>query len=167
MAPLHHFRSALNGFNRQDVVNYIELLNNQHNAQVEQLKCQLQIAQGGSADADLRTQLDAALARCKELEAQLEAKGETQSCTEQELEAYRRAEKAERQAQSRAQSIYEQANAALADATAKAEAAAQRIDTIADQAMEQLKTCQASVLETKEDFRQAVDALYAIRPEEE
>ena len=165
MAPLHHFRSALSGFNRQDVVSYIEYLNNQHNAEVQQLKNQLQLAQENGG-ADLQAQLDAALARCEELEQQLAAKGENATCTEQELEAYRRAEKAERQAQARAHQIYEQANAALADATAKAEVASQRISTITDEAVAQLKACQASVLETKEEFQQAVAALYAVKPEE-
>lgn len=166
MAPLHHFRSALNGFNRQDVVSYIEYLNNQHNAEIQQLKNQLQLASEKQADTDLQAQLDAALAHCRELEEQLNAKGDAPNCTEQELEAYRRAEKAERQAQTRAHQIYEQANAALADATAKAEVAAQRIGTIADEAVAQLKICQASVWETKEDFQNAVSALYAVKPEE-
>ena len=165
MTPLHHFRSALSGFNRQDVVSYIEYLNNQHNAEVQQLKNQLQLAQENGG-ADLQAQLDAALARCEELEQQLAAKGESANCTEQELEAYRRAEKAERQAQARAHQIYEQANAALADATAKAEVASQRISTITDEAVAQLKACQASVLETKEEFQQALTALYAVKPEE-
>ena len=42
MATIQHFRTALGGFNRQDVVNYIEYLNNQHNAKVQQLNTQLQ-----------------------------------------------------------------------------------------------------------------------------
>ena len=37
MSELKNFRSAFRGFNRQDVVNYIEYINNTHNAQVEQL----------------------------------------------------------------------------------------------------------------------------------
>ena len=167
MAQLHHFRSALSGFNRQDVVNYIEYLNNQHNIEIQRLKSQLQLAEEKKADPDLQAQLDAALARCAELEQQIAAKGDLANCTELELEAYRRAEKAERQAQTRAHQIYEQANAALADATAKAEVAAQRINAITDEAVAQLKVCQASVLETKEDFQQVVDTLYAIHPAEE
>lgn len=164
MAQLHHFRSALSGFNRQDVVSYIEYLNNQHNAEIQQLKNQLQLAQD-SCNADMQAQLDAALARCQELEQLLAAKGDGTSCTEMELEAYRRAEKVERQAQNRAHQIYEQANAALADATAKADAAAQQISNIADAAVAQLKGYQTSILETKEDFQQAVCALYAVKPE--
>ena len=161
---VQNFRSAFRGFNREDVVNYIEYLNNQHNLKIEQLNAQLQLAQDNREDEALRAQLEAALARCEELEKQL-AEGNG-LCSEQELEAYRRAEKAERQAQTRAQQIYTQANAALADATAKAEVAAQRIGAIADEAVAQLKVCQASVLETKEDFQQAVAALYCVSEEE-
>ena len=166
MAQIHQFRSQLNGFNRQDVVNYIELMNNQHNAQIQQLQNQLQLAEQNQADPELQAQLDAALARCEELEAQVAQLQETGGCSEQELEAYRRAEKAERQAQSRAHQIYQQATAALAEATAKAEVTAQRIGAIADDAVAQLKVCQAAVLETKSDFDEAVAALYAVKPEE-
>ena len=166
MAPLQHFRSALNGFNRQDVVNYIEYLNNQHSAQIEQLNTQLQTALSNAApaaDSDLQAQLDAALARCAELEQQLAQTASKEApcdCKEQELEAYRRAERAERLARDRAQQIYTQANAALADATVKAEAAADQIGT-------QLQACQDTLLAVKENFQQTVAALYAIRPEEE
>ena len=61
MAQIHQFRSQLNGFNRQDVVNYIELMNNQHNAQVEQLKSQLAAAKAAPANTELQAQLDALL----------------------------------------------------------------------------------------------------------
>ena len=36
-----NFRSALNGFNRQDVARYLEYLNTQHNAQLNQLQTDL------------------------------------------------------------------------------------------------------------------------------
>jgi hypothetical protein len=88
------------------------------------------------------------------------------SCTEQELEAYRRAERTERVARERAQQIYDQANAVLADATVKAETASAHIGAIADQVSAQLKEYQDSVLETKTTFQEAVATLYAIRPEE-
>ena len=166
MAANHQFRSQLNGFHRQDVVNYIEFLNNQHNAQIQQLNAQMQIMQSAQPDEDLQAQLDAALARCAELEQQLAEKAPEAIGNEQELEAYRRAEKAERAAQTRAHQIYQQASAALADATAKAEVTAQRIGAIADDAVTQLKICQAAVLETKADFEEAVNALYAVQPEE-
>lgn len=177
MAPVQHFRSALNGFNREDVVRYIEYLNNFFNSQIQQLNTQLQNAMAkpvAEEDSDLRAQLDAALAKCAELEEQLAARSATEtargavaaSCTEEELEAYRRAEKAERMARERAQQIYAQANAVLAEAALKAEEAATQINAAADQATAQLQACQESVLGTKDTFQEAVAALYAIRPEE-
>ena len=45
MAELQNFRSAFNGFNREDVVNYIAYLNNQHNSKINQLQNQLKAAQ--------------------------------------------------------------------------------------------------------------------------
>ena len=169
MATIQHFRTALGGFNRQDVVNYIEYLNNQHNAKVQQLNTQLQTALSQSSPAQvsaLQSQLDAANARIAELEAQLET-AQAAIGHEAELETYRRAERAERAAQERSRQIYQQANAALADATAKTDAAANQIGQIADQVVAQLQQYQAAVLETKGSFQDAAAVLYAIRPEEE
>ena len=167
MAPVQRFRSALNGFNREDVVHYIEYLNNFYNSQIQQLNTQLQNTAAKPDDTelqDLRAQLDAALEKCAQLEAKLAA-GDA-SHTEAELEAYRRAEKAERQAYARAQQIHDQANAVLAEAALKAEAAAAQIGEAAEQAAQQLKACQESVLDTRTTFQEAVAALYAIEPEE-
>ena len=160
------FRSAFRGFNREDVVHYIEYLNNQHNAVVEQLNNQLQNApKANSANEELQAQLTAALEKCAQLEAQLAAMPAAVSTTEQELEAYRRAERAERLAQERAQQICTQANAVLADATAKAETAAARICALTEQANAQLQACQEAVSGTQTLFEDAISALYAIKPE--
>ncbi len=207
-----HFRSAINGFNRQDVVNYIEFLNNQFDSKVEQLNSQLQAA--SSPNAELQSRLDAALAQIAELEAQLERQAAAAPVvaapapvvpaepapvvaapapvvpaepvapvipvaapvaaapvvpaapTTDELEAYRRAERTERMARERAQQIHDQANAVLADATVKAEAASEQIGTIADQIAGQLQQYQDSIVSTKEAFQDAVASLYALRPEE-
>ena len=157
-----HFRSAFNGFNRQDVVQYIEFLNNQHNAKVEQLNNQLRNAKH-SVDDGLQAQLDAALEKCARLEAQLASIPTTN--TQEELEAYRRAERTERIAQERAQQIVTQANAILADTAAKAEAATARISELASQANTQLQAYQEAVSGTQAVFQEAVDALCAIKPE--
>ena len=37
MAGIQNFRKSFRGFNRKDVVDYIEYMNNTHNAQIEQL----------------------------------------------------------------------------------------------------------------------------------
>ena len=165
-----HFRTALSGFNKQDVVRYIEYLNNQHNAQVAQLKNQLRNAQS-AADEQLKAQLEAAQARCAELEAKLNEVPEVPAVaapaapTDQELEAYRRAEQAERLAMERAQQIYTQANAILADTTAKAETAYACIADLAQQANAQMQAYQEAIAGSQTLFRDAVDALCAVKPE--
>ena len=172
MSELKNFRSAFRGFNRQDVVNYIEYINNTHNAQVEQLNNQLQAALARPTDEEMKAKLEAAEARIAELEETLAQQdravlSDGASCTEQELEAYRRAERVERVAKERAEQIYAQANGVLAEATLKAESASAHIGAIADQVSNQLKEYQDSVLETKATFQEAVATLYAIKPEEE
>lgn len=167
MAAPQRFRTAFRGFHREDVVSYIEYLNNQHTAQVEQLRNQLQEANAKAADQaaeELQTQLDAALQRCQELEQQL-ASVEANSA-EKELETYRRAERAERQANERARQIYDQANAALENATHMAESAAEQIGQIADSTVAQLREYQSSISATAESFRGAAATLYAVKTEE-
>lgn len=163
MANSQKFRSALGGFNREDVVRYIEYMNNQHKAEIEQLNTQLQTAQealnraNSASNEELLAKLEAAQARCAELEAQL---GQTPVVTGDELEAYRRAERAERLARDRASQIYAQANGALADATAKVEAISDRFTTASDQLAQQLE-------QSKLELREAVASLYTIAPDEE
>ena len=68
-----NFRSSLHGFNRQDVANYLEYLNNRHAAQVNQLNTDLE-ALRRQAEASAEDPQRAALeTRCQELEQQLAA----------------------------------------------------------------------------------------------
>ena len=172
MAAVQSFRSALGGFNREDVVRYIEYINNKHNAELEQLNNQLQNLREALAQAenagDLKEQLEAANARCAQLEAQL---AQRQACpqpqqpapavkTDDELEAYRRAERAERLARDRAAQIYAQANAVLADATVKVEEVTDAMQSMAEQVATHTQ-------DAKNKLQEAVAAMYAIRPEEE
>ena len=167
MAEIQKFRSAFRGFHRDDVVNYIAYINNKHSSQVEQLNSQLQTALNRAQDPELLSRLEAAEARCAQLEAELaQFKQDGNVPTSEELEAYRRAERAERMARERAQQIYGQANAVLADATAQADAAAAQIGNVADQVTAQLQQYQQAVIDTKATFQEAVSTLYAIRPEE-
>lgn len=49
MAQQQTFRSAFNGFNREDVVRYIEYLNNQHATEISQLRSELEFLRSQSA----------------------------------------------------------------------------------------------------------------------
>ena len=166
MTAPQRFRSAFNGFNKEDVVNYIEYLNNRYTAQLDQLKNQLQETQGSvSADvvAGLQAQLDAALLRCAELEEKVNA---TQDATvSRELEAYRRAEEAERKAHERAQEIYAHTQSTMDNVSAMAEAAAEEFNQVAERTAQQMKEYQESIFTTVNNFKTAVSALSTIKPE--
>ena len=92
-----NFRSSLHGFNRQDVANYLEYLNNRHAAQVNQLNTDLE-ALRRQAEAPVEDPQRAALeARCRDLEQQLEAaRKERDDALAQKAEADRKLEAAQR-----------------------------------------------------------------------
>jgi len=184
MAELQTFRSAFNGFNREDVVRYIEYLNTRHNDQVAQLNNELaqareQLAAAQAApdrQADLELRLEQAQDRCTALEAELaetnalleealETKQAAQVRTESELEAYRRAERTERLARERAEQLYAQANGALADAAVKLDEAFGTLGALTDQVSAQLQQLQLAVDGSKQALADASATLYAIRPE--
>ena len=74
MAAPQNFRSAFNGFNREDVVHYLEYINTKHNNQVSQLTAENQeLRAAAQQPAEDQSELVASLqAQCDELTAQLE-----------------------------------------------------------------------------------------------
>ena len=174
MDEFQTFRSAFNGFRREDVVRYIEYMNNKHNAQVEQLNNQLQTAYAELAqlkaapnrESELLGQINSLQTRCEELENALKTGASLPLQPEDELEAYRRAERTERMARERSAQIYAQANAVLSEATLKVEDAATQINQVIDQVTAQMQQAQESVADTKSILQDAAATLYAIRPEE-
>ena len=165
MANIQNFRTAFRGFNREDVVAYIEHINSRHSAQVAQLNTQLKTAREELAnfsavpaqDNGLQEKLDAANARIAELEALLAA---TPAKNSDELEAYRRAERTERRAKERAEQLTAQINGVLAEATTRMEAVSDELTEAVDHLAEKLAA-------SKQELKGAVDALYAIRPQED
>ena len=81
MSEEMNFRTSINGFNRKDVVRYIEFLNNKHAAQINQirtetdeLRAELALArQAPARSMRLEAELAAAKKRCADLEAALAA----------------------------------------------------------------------------------------------
>lgn len=238
MAVQVNFRTALNGFNREDVVRYIEYINAKHLTEVNQLNSELEylrakvqslqseaiapaapeavrpMAESVAAEpiipqaepqepsaevAQLAGRVRELFDQCKQLEqerdtalterdealaerddvlaqnsrltADLEAAQNQhiimQSRTEEELEAYRRAERTERLARERAEQMYRQANGALADATAKVDDTATLIGRLSDQVIQHLSELQHAVTDSKEALRDAAATMYTIRPTEE
>jgi len=143
-----------------------------------------QIAAGIEAEDKLRAAED----RCAELERQLQ---EAQSAslaqvnhTQLELEAYRRAERAERLAQERAallektaaesaertrklaadhaEALCAQVNAVLAEASLNVDGAASDVAALAESVLAQLQQLQTAIAQSKTVLRTASDRMYAV-----
>ena len=72
MANSQNFRSSFNGFNREDVVHYLEYLNNKHNSLINQLTTEADyLRQKLSATADALASDASHTERIEALEAQL------------------------------------------------------------------------------------------------
>ena len=171
MTAPQKFRSAFNGFNREDVVHYIEFTNARHEAEVAQLKEQLEFYRNNAAENARLAELEAKCAALEEENEALRQQAATasaqQSSAEEELAAYRRAERAERLAKTRVSQMDNQANAAIADTAANLDAAAENLGFVAQEAMEKVQALQFAVSGSKQVIADAALALGAIRPGEE
>ena len=162
MAVSHTFRSALNGFNRSDVVHYIEYLNGKNASTVNQLMSENQALKDELAS--LKAKLNAA--PCNYTAPAEQSEPEAKNITEEELEAYRRAERMERLAKERSDQIYRQAAAALADASTQVDDAAEQFKDIADRVSDQINLLKNAVEDSKNALRSAAATMYTIRPED-
>lgn len=164
MEQMTHFRSAFNGFNKEDVVRYLEFINNKHASQVAQLTNELEFLRSHRAPgqdeleqeiASLTAENTALHQRIAELEAGSKAAPKSAPATLDELEAYRRAERVERIATERAQEIGNRTAAVLADASTRVDGAAQRISEISAQLLEQLSLLKGAMTDSHEAFEDA------------
>ena len=198
-----NFRSALNGFNRQDVANYLEYLNNRHNTEITQLNTDLEalrqqqqkpqidpqklalearcmdlqekLAQAEQERDNARQERDEALAREQAAKRQLEdaqrarAEAVIQASgakldTNQELEAYRRAERAERVARERAELVYSETGAVLTQASTRVESALRQMNGISQQVTSQLDTLQTAISASRMALQDAADTIQRLKP---
>ena len=172
----NQFRSAFNGFNRDDVVRYMEFINNKHSAQVAQLTNELEYLRGKQDTLDsnrvseLEKQLSAALAenetlkhRVSALEQSLEEAKAAKAAapapqalpSESELEAYRRAERVERVAKERARQVSRQTAQALDGISGRMDGAAEQLSAISAQLTEELARLQQAVAGSRQAVRDA------------
>ena len=187
MSAPQKFRSALNGFNREDVAGYLEYLNSKHSAQVNQLtseadflRTKLESAQSADDQTDLisaleaerdelRAQVEELTARCATLEAQLQTAGNSSAAATpapaEELEIYRRAERTERMARERADLIYRQTNGILNEASVRVNDMAAQVVPIADQILLQISQLQNTVNTAKQSLQDAVVIINTLRPD--
>ena len=136
--PVQNFRTAFHGFNREDVVRFLETATARHTAEVNQLRDEIARLEGDlsllrtrSGDGASQEELEALQAENARLKAQVEEL-ETQltepaatpirdetNWKDEELAAYRRAETVERQARNRAAQMYHRVNGLIADLAAR------------------------------------------------
>ena len=172
MSAPSKFRSAFNGFNREDVVHYLEYLNSKHTAQVNQLTSEAEflrskletmspsheqaetIAALEQERDELRAQVEALEARCAELEQNVPV------CTpSEELEVYRRAERTERMARERADMICRQANIVLGEASVKINDFSSQVMPMADGLLAQISQLQSLIASGKQSLQDAAIVL--------
>lgn len=179
MSAPQKFRSAFNGFNREDVVSYLEYLNSRHTAQVNQLtaeadhlRAKLENAQPADDQAEiiaaLEQERDELRAQLAELQERYEALQQSQSAPAaftpcEELEIYRRAERTERMARERADLIYRQTNGILTEVTVRVNDMAGQVVPVADQILSQLSELQNTVSTTKQSLQDAAVILGTLR----
>lgn len=184
----HTFRSAFNGFNREDVIHHLEYVNTRHANELNQLKQENDVLQAqidmllsragddqAAAAAEesmaameaennaLRRQIEALTAQLAE--TQPAAAAEPAACTDTELELYRRAERVEREARERAAQACRDTNTALTGAAAKVDEAAAQIDEMADRVHCQLEELQAMVSNSKTMLHEAAAIIGALHTE--
>ena len=177
MPAPQNFRSAFNGFNREDVVRYLEYINAKHAAQVSQLTSEADYLRSKAENQPdvtaleqerdaLRTQVADLQTRCDALEQQLAqaAPAAPSPTMEQELEVYRRAERTERLARERAELIYHQAGSILTEAAAKVDALSTQVSPMAEQVLSQLQALVAAVDGSKGSLKEALDLIATLRP---
>ena len=178
MSAPQKFRSAFNGFNREDVVSYLEYLNTKHTAQVNQLTAESESLRSkldniqpmedqSETIAALQQERDDLLCRLAELQARCDALEQEKAAPAyspaEELEVYRRAERTERMAQDRADLIYRQTNGILREASVRVNDAASAIVPAADQVMAQLAQLADVIASGKQSLQEAVVVLNTLR----
>ena len=189
MADFSKFRSSLNGFNRSDVVAYIESLCAAHQAELQQIRNEKEAL---SRQLDqLHTDLDAQTQRAEALQQELEetrtalestetaldeamvmlteeqAKEpveETPDYSAMELEAYRRAEAMERSSSERAARLSQQLTDLLEQVSGRYEQTGQEIQALTEDIRNNLKRLDEAMSDLDVIFEETTQTFDSIDP---
>jgi len=185
MAAPQNFRSAFNGFNREDVVNYISYMTGKHENQLNQVRTEMENLRNEYENRPVNrvdeAELEALRAEVEKLRQQLAQKDELieqlsaapagnaptpEEIREQELSAYRRAEDAERRAMERVNQMYDRANGIIAEMINKVGETAGYVENAVNQVRGGLDRLENSVGVAQSDLNSCLNLLASIRPEE-
>ncbi len=189
MADTQNFRTAFSGFNREDVVRFIESLNNKYKTtegelreEVARLEQELKEARKNDTDVG---ELDACRAELSRLEAEAAEKQEayerkiaeleqqvkelreakvvkSRDLEQEELEIYRRAERTERLAKERVKQMYVSANGILDDVQQQMKDRSREISQTVDEVAVKLVSLQDVLGGSAGIAENAVEALKAL-----
>lgn len=180
MASTQNFRASFNGFNRDDVVNYISYMTAKHENQINELRTQaqelrqeLERCQGSQEHNDeleqLRQELELAKAQLADKDQQLQQLlssplEEVGSIREQELEAYRRAESSERRAMERVNQMFDQANGVLGELVSRMQGNTEEVNALAERLRADLEALEHAALSTEKLMDDATAMMTAVQP---
>ena len=163
----YHFRTAVGGFHKGDVTEYIARSAASHRTEVEDYKERLAAME--QENQSLRQQLDLLMMSAAVLEEETpeqEAPAQQpETISELELQAYRRAEAAERMANQRAKKLYETLEALCQDTegefTTANTAVQETVETILAQTKALETACQklSEALNTSREKLSSMDAM--------
>lgn len=189
MANTQNFRTAFSGFNREDVVRFIESLNHKYKTTEDELREEVarleqELKEARKKDSDM-DELDACRAELSRLEAEAAEKQEayeqkiaeleqqvkemreakvtkSRDLEQEELEIYRRAERTERLAKERVKQMYASANGILEDVQNRMNEHGCEISKTADEVAVKLASLQDVLSGSAEIAENAVEALKAL-----
>ncbi|MDD3165494.1 MAG: hypothetical protein PHS97_06515 [Oscillospiraceae bacterium] len=179
---LPKFRSSLNGFNRDDVVGYIELLSKKNTTAVKSLQdenhaLQAQVEQFRSALQSAQTLIEElsdepeAPVPCEALPAsespaaaevpapQEDCAAPRDNAAQDELAAYRRAEAAERSARSRANAVTRKIDSVLTEALSRFASTGSEADALCEDLNASISRLQDALAEIRVIYEEASDKL--------
>lgn len=187
MSAPQNFRAAFNGFNRDDVVNYISFMTSKHENQINQLRSEAEelrqeLENRPAVNEELNEELEQLRAEVAQMKLALQEKDEViaqlqqtaaekseeavavQCVQEQELEAYRRAESAERRAMERVDQMFDQANGILGEIVVRLQANTEHVNEIAERVREDLEALENAAMNSKTILDDSTAMMMAIKP---